>query len=126
MSSVLLFSQHFEQPLDRDRLDEVVREAGACALATFGAPLKTWTKDRGSPVSEADIAVDNLLRVRLTALLPEAGWLSEETEDDPARLTAQLLWIVDPIDGTRAYLAGLPDWSVAATEISLDRRWSAG
>jgi len=96
------------------RFAEAVREAGACALATFGAPLKTWTKDRGSPVSEADIAVDNLLRSRLTALLPEAGWLSEETEDDPARLTAQRLWIVDPIDGTRAYLAGLPDWSVAA------------
>jgi myo-inositol-1(or 4)-monophosphatase len=95
------------------RLATAVREAGALALAMFGTPVKTWTKDQGSPVSAADIAVDDLLRTRLAAT-PGIAWLSEESADDPARGAARLVWVVDPIDGTRAYLAGRPDWSVAA------------
>jgi myo-inositol-1(or 4)-monophosphatase len=91
-----------------------VREAGALALSMFGTPLKQWTKGASSPVSEADIAVDNLLRERLTAVDPAIAWLSEESVDDPARLAARLVWIVDPIDGTRGYIAGLPDWTVSA------------
>ncbi len=91
-----------------------VREAGALALSMFGAPLKQWTKGASSPVSEADIAVDNLLRERLTAVDPAIAWLSEESVDDPARLAARLVWIVDPIDGTRGYIAGQSDWTVSA------------
>ena len=91
-----------------------VREAGALALSMFGAPLKQWTKGASSPVSEADIAIDNLLRERLTAVDPAIAWLSEESIDDPARLAARLVWIVDPIDGTRGYIAGQPDWTVSA------------
>jgi myo-inositol-1(or 4)-monophosphatase len=96
----------------RDELAAIVREAGALAASTFGGRYKSWTKGGGSPVSEADIAVDDFLRERLPRLLP-AAWLSEETEDDRARLDATRLWIVDPIDGTRAYVAGLPDWAVS-------------
>ena len=95
------------------RLEAAVREAGALAASTFQTALKSWTKDGGSPVSEADIAVDNFLRERLTRLAPDYGWLSEESEDDPARLDAPRVWIVDPIDGTRAYLAGRTDWSIS-------------
>jgi myo-inositol-1(or 4)-monophosphatase len=90
-----------------------VREAGALALTSFKGPVKSWFKGGNSPVSEADLAVDALLRDRLQAALPDVGWLSEETEDDPARLATRHVWIVDPIDGTRAFLAGLPDWTVA-------------
>jgi myo-inositol-1(or 4)-monophosphatase len=105
---------------DADRKQELevltaaVREAGALALQTFRGQIKSWTKGGASPVSEADLAVDALLRERLLALGPGYGWLSEETEDDPARLAADAVWIVDPIDGTRAYLAGTPDWVVSA------------
>ena len=95
-------------------LAAAVREAGALALSLFGTPLKQWTKGASSPVSEADIAVDELLRARLTAVDPTISWLSEESADDPARLDARLLWIVDPIDGTRGYIAGMPDWTVSA------------
>ena len=91
-----------------------VREAGALALSMFGAPLKHWTKGASSPVSEADIAVDQLLRERLCGAGPDIGWLSEESADDPARLQSRLVWIVDPIDGTRGYIAGLPDWTISA------------
>jgi myo-inositol-1(or 4)-monophosphatase len=91
-----------------------VREAGELALSMFRTPLKQWSKGGSSPVSEADIAVDHLLHERLAAMRPGVAWLSEESEDDPARLTSRYVWIVDPIDGTRAFLAGLPDWAVSA------------
>jgi myo-inositol-1(or 4)-monophosphatase len=94
-----------------------VREAGALALSMFGSPLKIWTKGGSSPVSEADIAVDKLLRQRLPGEAAGFGWLSEESIDDPARLGCRYVWIVDPIDGTRAYLAGLPEWTVCAALI---------
>ncbi|QEL23285.1 3'(2'),5'-bisphosphate nucleotidase CysQ [Bosea sp. F3-2] len=91
-------------------------EAGTLALDLFrpGAQTaaRTWAKSGGSPVTEADIGVDTFLRIRLSVLLPEAAWLSEETVDDAQRLTHRFVWVVDPIDGTRAYMSGSPDWAV--------------
>jgi myo-inositol-1(or 4)-monophosphatase len=104
----------------RDRLAAAVREAGALALQTFRGQLKSWIKGKSSPVSEADLAVDALLRERLLTI-HDAGWLSEETEDDPARLLRSDVWVVDPIDGTRAYLAGLPDWAVSVALVNAGR-----
>jgi myo-inositol-1(or 4)-monophosphatase len=98
-------------------LRTTAREAGAMAKRYFrhGADTvaRRWFKDRGSPVTEADIAVDSFLKERLSAALPEAGWLSEETADHPARLDKRLVWIVDPIDGTRAFMTGHPDWCIS-------------
>ncbi len=91
-----------------------VREAGALALSMFRTELKTWTKGVSSPVSEADIAVNELIERRLRQAAPDYGWLSEESADDSARLDKQRVWIVDPIDGTRSYLAGRGDWCVSA------------
>jgi myo-inositol-1(or 4)-monophosphatase len=100
-------------PLVRD----VARDAGALASRFFRSGLTTsakiWSKAGGSPVTEADVAVDAFLKVRLSQALPEAAWLSEETADDRRRLGRDLVWIVDPIDGTRAFLSGSHDWSVA-------------
>jgi myo-inositol-1(or 4)-monophosphatase len=98
---------------DAALLAETVREAGALALSLFRTELKNWTKGASSPVSEADIAVNDLLEKRLRSATPEYGWLSEESVDDPARLGKHLVWIVDPIDGTRGYLAGREDWCVS-------------
>jgi len=96
----------------------VTREAGALAFRSFrrGAQTtaKLWYKNRGSsPVTAADMAVDSFLKEQLSHALPEAGWLSEETADNPARLDRRLVWIVDPIDGTRAFVSGHPDWCIA-------------
>ena len=104
----------------RERLAAAVRQAGALALASFRGTLRSWTKGGSSPVSEADVAVDALLRERLLAI-HDIGWLSEETEDDPARLQRDDLWVVDPIDGTRAYLEGSPDWAVSAALVRKGR-----
>jgi len=95
-------------------LAQAVRDAGDLALTTFNSALKHWTKGKDSPVSEADIAVDHLLRDRLHRIAPDAGWLSEETDDDRSRLDKRRVWVVDPIDGTRAYIAGLLDWTISA------------
>ena len=94
-------------------LAETVRAAGDVALRTFRQPLRQWIKGESSPVSEADIAVNEFLHERLLGLAEGYGWLSEETEVDPARLEAENVWIVDPIDGTRAYLAGQDDWTIS-------------
>lgn len=98
-------------------VEEITREAGAVAMRYFQPGLTTsariWSKAGGSPVTEADVAVDTFLKVRLSQILPEAAWLSEETRDDPRRIGKPFVWIVDPIDGTRAYMSGHDDWSIA-------------
>ena len=96
-----------------------VLEAGRIAFSDFrlGGPTtaRSWAKAGGSPVTAADVTVDTFLKIRLSELLPKAGWLSEETVDDEARLTRRYVWVVDPIDGTRAFLSGDPDWAVCAS-----------
>jgi myo-inositol-1(or 4)-monophosphatase len=103
-----------EQARLRGALEAVMREAGELARRTLGREFKRWTKgDDRSPVCEGDIEVNKLLHARLPPLAPGAGWLSEETEDSlDARATARA-WIVDPIDGTRAYISGRPDWTIS-------------
>ena len=100
-------------PHDKALLTDAVREAGALARSMFRTELKNWIKGASSPVSEADIATNDLLEKRLRSATPDYGWLSEESVDDDSRLGRKLTWIVDPIDGTRAYLAGREDWCVS-------------
>ncbi|MGX4807073.1 inositol monophosphatase family protein [Bradyrhizobium guangdongense] len=98
---------------DAALLQDTVREAGALAQSMFRTELKKWTKGASSPVSEADIAVNDLLEARLRGATPDYGWLSEESADDSTRLSRRLTWVVDPIDGTRNYLGGHDDWCVS-------------
>ncbi|WP_375393906.1 3'(2'),5'-bisphosphate nucleotidase CysQ [uncultured Sphingomonas sp.] len=88
-------------------------EAGQMALARWRTEFRMWEKDEGSPVCEVDLDVDRMLRARLGALIPDAGWLSEETADDPSRLACDRVWVVDPIDGTRDYIRGRRGWCVS-------------
>ncbi len=91
------------------------RQAGDIALGFFGQDPETWYKGKAgmSPVSEADLAVDRFLADYLRSARPDYGWLSEETADDRSRLNHERVFIVDPIDGTRAFLAGGDEWTVA-------------
>ena len=113
----------------RDLLVFAAREAGALALEYFNPGARTSaqvvTKAGGSPVTDADLAADSLLKRRLREALPEAGWLSEETVDDFERLARRSLIIVDPIDGTRAFVIGDPRWAVSVALI-VDERPIAG
>lgn len=79
----------------------------------FRQSPNSWAKLGGSPVSEADVAVDDLLRSTLLEARPDYGWLSEETADDPARIDRQAVFVVDPIDGTRGFIEGSDCWCVS-------------
>lgn len=83
-----------------------------------GHDLDSWEKTPGDPVSEADIAVDKFLRRELGRLLPAASWLSEESTDDQLRVGQDLIWLVDPIDGTRDFVRGRPGWSISVALVS--------
>jgi len=110
--------------IDADRLEAIVREAGRIAHAMWpgaGHALDAWEKSPGNPVCAADIEVDAFLLRELGALLPAAGWLSEETADDPARLDKGLIWLVDPVDGTRDFIRGRTGWAVSVALISEKR-----
>ncbi len=95
-------------------LEQCVRAGGAIARGFFGGTYKKWDKSKGNPVTEADLAVDAYLRDTLRAARPDYGWLSEETTDDPARLTAEATFVVDPIDGTIAFIKGRPQFTICA------------
>ena len=96
-----------------EAVSEIAREAGRIAAARSTTLFGRWEKSPGNPVCEIDLEVDSFLRERLTALDPEAGWLSEETVDASDRIERRRLWVVDPIDGTRDYIRGRPGWSVS-------------
>jgi myo-inositol-1(or 4)-monophosphatase len=91
---------------------DCARRAGAIALARKAEGVKVWSKSGGSPVTSADLEVDSFLKRELLAARPDYGWLSEETVDDPARLTTRRQFVVDPIDGTVAFMKGRPWWTV--------------
>ncbi len=110
--------------IDRIRLEAIVREAGRMAMASWpgdGHAPEVWEKSPGDPVSAVDLAVDIFLRRELSALLPSAGWLSEETADAPGRLDGGLIWLVDPIDGTRDFIRGRMGWAVSVALVSESR-----
>lgn len=100
-----------------DALVEATRAAGELALNFFRPGEKTNAavakKTGGSPVTEADTVVNRFLERKLREILPEAGWLSEESEDSPERLEQDLVLIIDPIDGTRSFVAGERGWAIS-------------
>ena len=98
---------------DLELLVDAVRAAGELA-ERCGHDVRSWDKSPNNPVSEADLASNDLLRERLAKTRPDYGWLSEETADDPARLTRRRVWVVDPIDGTRDFLRKRSGWAVSA------------
>lgn len=96
---------------DINRIAEALSRAGT-ALERFNAgDVKASAKSGGDPVTEADLVVDAILK---GALLDSGeGWLSEETADDPGRLECERVWVVDPLDGTREFVDGIPEWCVS-------------
>lgn len=109
---------------DRDDLQlirEAATQAGRLALRYFGKDPEVWLKGGQSPVSEADLAVDRFLQAFLLEARPDYGWISEETATDMQRTGRQRAFVVDPIDGTRAFLAGDDRWCVSIAVIDSGR-----
>jgi len=94
-------------------LTDAAKAAGEIALSHFRGDVEAWEKPGEGPVTEADLAVDRMLRAKLSAMRPDYGWLSEESEGLQDRSDRERVFIVDPIDGTRAFIAGQEGWGVA-------------
>ena len=114
------------EPTARDAADlallvEAARQAGPLATGYWGRDPEVWSKTDDSPVSEADLAVNDLLGEVLRDARPDYGWLSEESPDDPARLERDRVFIVDPIDGTRAFVEGQKTWAHALAVVESGR-----
>ncbi|MEO5758843.1 MAG: 3'(2'),5'-bisphosphate nucleotidase CysQ [Mesorhizobium sp.] len=110
-----------EAAQDLSLLRDAASEAGVIAMRYFGNSPQVWMKGGTSPVSEADHAADAYLHKTLLAARPDYGWLSEETVDDPVRLSARRTFVVDPIDGTRGFLEGLRTWCVSVAVVENGR-----
>ncbi|GHA47106.1 3'(2'),5'-bisphosphate nucleotidase CysQ [Amylibacter ulvae] len=99
---------------DLTLLTDAALASGEIAMRFFRKELNAWDKGGGQgPVSEADLAIDKMLCAEFGAARPDYGWLSEETDDDPARLDCENVFIVDPIDGTRSFINGHENFAVS-------------
>tara|TARA_X000000950_G_scaffold279730_1_gene372971 strand:- start:3682 stop:4500 length:819 start_codon:yes stop_codon:yes gene_type:complete len=94
-------------------LRDAALEAGNIAMTYFHSDLKIWEKEPDHPVTDADLAVNTFLEEKLRGARPDYGWLSEETQDGPERLSRDCVFVVDPIDGTRAFMEGKPHFCIA-------------
>jgi myo-inositol-1(or 4)-monophosphatase len=110
---------------DLTLIEHAVREAGAIARKSFGGNFKRWDKGAGQPVTEVDLAIDKFLHDALTKARPAYGWLSEESRDNPERMKTDRTFIVDPIDGTTAFMKAKPHFTVCATVVESGRPVSA-
>ncbi len=100
---------------DLHLLQEVVTEAASIAYRHFGSKsLKVWDKSIDNPVSEADLEVNEYMRRKLMSARPAYGWLSEETTLSDHRRDQDKVWVLDPIDGTKAFISGSPFWCIGA------------
>ena len=106
---------------DLELLTDLGREAGEIALKWFRKDPQVWMKEGQSPVSEADFAIDQFLQKELMAARPDYGWLSEETDDNRERLQAERVFVVDPIDGTRGFIAGSDQWCISLAVVEKGR-----
>jgi myo-inositol-1(or 4)-monophosphatase len=94
-------------------LKKYVRQAGQAIFEMASDGLETAYKSNDDPVTTADLKANNILRHGLMKDFPETGWLSEETRDDHSRLQKQFVWVVDPIDGTKEFVSGIPEYAVS-------------
>lgn len=106
---------------DYDLLVQAARAAGDIAKTAFlQSDMKVWDKAKNHPVTEADLAVNNCLHDLLMTARPDYGWLSEETKDDRSRHERTRSFVIDPIDGTRAFIDRSPNFTVSLAVIEND------
>ena len=98
-------------------LHEVVKRAGKRVMHLSREGFETFIKKDRTPVTSADLEVDQILKETLLGAYPEDGWLSEETPDDSTRLNKKRVWILDPIDGTKYFMEGVPQFAISVALI---------
>lgn len=98
---------------------DTIQEAGEGILAVQKKGITATYKENQSPLTEADLLANEILRKNLLGHFPNDGWLSEETIDDPARLSAKRVWIIDPIDGTKEFVRGIPEYAISVALVEM-------
>ena len=93
--------------------EEAVREAGSIVMGLFRGKFDIREKSKNNPVTTADIEANRKIREIITGRFPTDGWLSEEDQDNPKRLGSSRIWIIDPIDGTKEFIEGVPQFAVS-------------
>ncbi len=102
-------------------LQSAARSGGACAMGWFSDPGEVTHKSENHPVTKADLEVDAILHRLLGDARPDYGWLSEESRDDGSRRRAKRVFVVDPIDGTRAFINGKPHFTICIAVVEAGR-----
>jgi len=100
-------------PVRLEDLKQVLEGAAEIVRSFYRKGEPASRKADGSPLTRADMGSNDFLRRELSRLLPQAGWLSEESTDDPARLDTEWVWVVDPLDGTREFARRVPEFAVS-------------
>jgi len=102
---------HF--PEEMETAERAAREAGWIIMALYGKDYRIEEKSKGNPVTTADIEANRKIQEIIRKRYPKDGWLSEEDKDDLRRLSSSRVWVVDPIDGTKEFIAGVPQFAVS-------------
>ena len=102
---------------DLDFAVNIVRAAGGLILKYFQGAHEVREKSKNNPVTSADLAADAHLKEAISRAYPDDGWLSEETADSPDRLARKRVWVVDPMDGTKEFVQGLPEFAVSVAMV---------
>lgn len=109
---------------DLERIIEALEASAAIFRACPSDSIRVSEKAGGDPVTDVELAVDRLLFEMLVR--PGDGWLSEESADSPARLSQSRVWLVDPLDGTKEFIAGVPECCVSIALLEAGRLVAAG
>jgi myo-inositol-1(or 4)-monophosphatase len=93
--------------------ERAAREAGVVVMSLFRGKFDVQEKSKNNPVTTADLEANRVIRERILSSFPSDGWLSEEDQDDDARLALARVWVVDPIDGTKEFIEGVAQFAIS-------------
>jgi myo-inositol-1(or 4)-monophosphatase len=104
-------ANHFAEEIET--AEKAAREAGWIIMALFGKDYRIEEKGKGDPVTTPDLEANRKIQEIILGRFPADGWLSEESKDNSERLRAARVWVVDPIDGTKEFIEGVPQFAVS-------------
>lgn len=93
--------------------ETAAQEAGDLVMGLFKGKYDVHEKSKNNPVTTADLEANRIIREKISVAFPTDGWLSEEDQDSSRRLSCSRVWVVDPIDGTREFIEGIPQFAIS-------------
>jgi myo-inositol-1(or 4)-monophosphatase len=93
--------------------EQAAQEAGSAVMGLFKGKFDVREKGKNNPVTTADLEANRIIRDKIQKSFPDDGWLSEEDQDNSCRLACPRVWVVDPIDGTKEFIEGVPQFAIS-------------